>query len=273
LWLAGSPWRLGGAWSLLAGLLASGAAWPALRGQWLAVLLAFFLSEVVWGALWSNLTALDGWPLQQARRRPLLPYVQPGSPAARLLGWPEPGSSAALLRAGLPLALLAVLLAAVIGHGAVPLTLAALAAVMLGILLHQAGLRALAGWLEVLVQVTLPFMLGVALSGPWPAEPQSLYVAAVGAGATLLARAVLVKAETTKWPAALLLLAGAGLALILFALLALQQLIWAALVALLAGTPLWMLAYQHPRRISNAYPWLIALVLTAALGVGLGLYR
>ncbi|MFZ2361779.1 MAG: hypothetical protein WA040_20750, partial [Anaerolineae bacterium] len=67
LWLAGSPWRLSGGWLLLAGWLAA-AGQQIWSGPWLAALLALALTEVVWGALWWQLTLPQRWPLRAARR-------------------------------------------------------------------------------------------------------------------------------------------------------------------------------------------------------------
>ncbi len=271
LWLAGSPWRLSGGWLLLAGLIAA-AGQQAWRGPWLPVLLALALAEVVWGALWWQLTASHAWPLHQARRRPALPYVQPDSPAGRLLGWPKPGAAAAMARSGLPLAALALLLALPISRLALLLTGLVLLAALLGMAARQAELSGLAGWLQALVQMALPFVLGVSLAGPWPPAPQGAFLVGLGSGYTLLARSLLVSSHQTPTGRMLnLLIAAAGFAAILAVLLAARLPLAAGVVALLAVAPLLLLARMDDSPARAAQPWLLAAVMFSAAAIGFGI--
>jgi len=271
LWLAGSPWRLSGGWLLLAGLVAA-AGQQVWSGPWLAVLLALALTEVVWGALWWQLASPQAWPLHGASRRPALPYIQPDSPAGRLLGWPRPGAAAAVAKAGLPLAALALLLALAINRLALPLTGLVLLAVLLAMAAQRARLAGLLGWLQALVQIALPFALGLSLAGAWPPEPQGAFLLGLGLGYTLLARALISALPETPTARMLhLLIAAAGLAAILAVLLAARLPLAAGVVGLLAVAPLLLLARSDGRPSRSAQPWLLAVVLLSAAAVGLGI--
>jgi hypothetical protein len=271
LWLAGSPWRLSGGWLLLAGLLAA-AGQEAWRRPWLPVLLALALTEVVWGALWWQLVPAHTWPLHRARRRPPLPYIQPTSPAGQILGWTEPGAAAAVAKAGMPLAALAVLLALPIGDLALLLTALILLAVLLAMTARRAGLSGLTGWLQALVQVALPFALGVSLAGRWPPAPQGAFLLVLGLGYTLLARSLF--PSVGQAPAGRmdhLLIAAGGFAAILVVLLAVRLPLAAGLVGLLAVAPLLVLARMDGSQARAAQPWLLATVLFSSAAVGLGI--
>lgn len=269
LWLADSPWRLSGGWLLLAGWLAAGGV-P--TGQpWLPLVLALVLAEVVWGALWSQLVPSHAWPLHQARRRPGLPYVQPGSPAARLLGWPDPGPAAAIVRAGLPLVALALLLGLAIGWPALLASGLVVLIVLLAMAAQRAGLAGMTGWLQALVQAALPCALGVSLAGPWPVGPHGAWLAGLALGFTLLARALISGRSQAAGDAQRLLVAAAGAAAVVAVLLLNGQPVAAGLAGLLAAAPLLMLARPTDRTARAAQPWLLALLLVSALALGTGI--
>jgi hypothetical protein len=201
-----------------------------------------------------------------------LPYVQPESPAGRLLGWPKPGAAAAMARAGLPLTALAMLLALPISRLALLLTGLVLLAVLLGIAAQQAGLSGLAGWLQALVQMALPFVLGVSLAGPWPAAPQGAFLLGLGLGYTLLARSLVAAPPQTATGRMLnLLIAAGGLAAILAVLLAARLPLAAGVVGLLAVAPLLLLAHIDDNSARLAQPWLLAGVMLSAVAVGFGI--
>lgn len=274
LWLAGSPWRPSGGWLALAGMVAT--AGPAIwRGPWLPALLALALAEALWGALWWQLVPARRWPLHRALRRPNLPYIQPASPAGRLLGWPEPGAAAAIARTGVPLAALALLLALAIGPLAVLLTGATTALVLLALMARRAGLASLVGWLYALVAAALPFALGVAIGGggQWPPAPQGAWLVGLALGYTLLTRALAPRSvlPTASGPARLLM-AAAGFGALLMTLLASRLLLAAGVVGLLAVAPLLILAQANGRQPAAAQPWTLAAILlsAAALGFGIG---
>jgi hypothetical protein len=271
LWLAGSPWRLSGGWLLLAGLIAA-AGQDAWRRPYLPALLALVLAEVLWGGLWWQLVPSHHWPLHRARRRPALPYVQPASPAGRLLGWPEPGAAAAVLRAGLPLAGLAALLAVLVGAQALALTGAVLLIVLLAMAARQAGLAGLTGWLFVLVTATLPFALGVFLRGQWPPAPQGPFLLGLGLGFSLLARSLAPGViDTPGSRLGRLLVAAGGFVAIIALFLAGGRLLAAGVVGLLAVAPLLILARADGREPAAAQPWMLATVLVSSAGLGFGI--
>ncbi len=274
LWLAGSPWRLSGGWLAVAGLIAA-AGEEIWLGPWLPVLLALTLAEALWGALWWQLVPAQRWPLHRAHHRPALPYIQPASPAGRLLGWPEPGAAAAITRAGVPLIALALLLSIAISPLAVALTGAVALLVLLAMAARQAGLTGLVGWLYALVVAALPFILGVALGsgGHWPPASQMARLLGLGLGYCLLVRAL---APGVAQPAGggllRLLTAAAGFAALAVVLLASGHLLAAGAVGLLAAAPLLLLARADGHQPAAAQPWMLAatLVSAAALGFGIG---
>ncbi len=273
LWLAGSPWRLSGGWLALAGMVA--AAGPALgRGPWLPLLLALALAEVLWGALWWQLAPARRWPLHRAQRRPNLPYIQPASPAGRLLGWPEPGAAAAITRAGAPLAGLALLLALAISPLALLLTGVVCVLVLLAMFARQAGLSALVGWLYALTVAALPFALGVAIGarGQWPPAAMELWLLGLMLGYSLLTWALAPRAAlpATRGPARLLM-AAAGFGVLLVTLLASRLMLAAGVVGLLAAAPLLILAQANGRQPAAAQPWTLAAILVSAAALGFGI--
>jgi hypothetical protein len=238
----------------------------------LPVLLALALAEVVWGALWWQLVPAHAWPLQRARRRPVLPYIQPASPAAQVFGWPEPGAVAAIARAGLPLAILAILLSLPVGRAALWLTGAVLLIVLLAMPARQAGLRGLTGWLQAAVQAGLPFALGVILHGQWPSAPLNMMLPGLGAGYLLLARSVLaLPVDASEGSLPHLLLAAAGFGVVATVLLVENQLLAAGGVGLLAVAPLLVLAGVSDRKARLAQPWMLAAVLLSSVAIGFGI--
>jgi hypothetical protein len=177
-----------------------------------------------------------------------------------------------MVRAGLPLAALAILLALPIGQAALLLTGLVLLTVLLGMAAGQAGLTGLAGWLQALIQATLPFALGVALAGQWPSPPQGAYLVSLGLGYTLLARSlVLAPRQSPSSRVADLLIATGGFASILVVLLAAWQPLAAGVVGLLAVAPLLLLARMDDQQQRTAQPWLLAAVLFSSAAVGFGI--
>lgn len=273
VWLAGSPWRLSGGWLALAGMVA--AAGPALgQGPWLLLLLALALAEVLWGALWWQLVPARRWPLHRAQHRPNLPYIQPASPAGRLLGWPEPGVAAAIARAGAPLAALALLLALAISPLALLLTGAVCVLVLLAMIARRAGQYAVVGWLYALVVAALPFALGVAIGtrSQWPPTSMEAWLLGLTLGYSLLAWAL---APRSALPAARaparLLMAAAGFVALLITLLASRLMLAAGVVGLLAAAPLLILAQAQGRQPAAAQPWTLAAILVSAAALGFGI--
>ena len=178
-----STW-LGPAWAALCGIAASAFAFDALD-----VLLAVFVLILVdwaWPAIWTSSVRTDWlapfahWRETPASARSLgLPYLQPGSPADRLMGWgsraaawsrsyfaPMAGISAASLFVVL---IIGLALSAVVGWRAAALTLAVLA--LTGIGAWRAMRAALdSDWLRSIVYGVLPWWLGHAAFAPLTVE-------------------------------------------------------------------------------------------------------
>lgn len=124
------PWRPVAAWSVLAaglatGILAGRAGSTLALGPWPTLLLCGLLADGLWGGIWRGLTGFhaprEPQPKQASAWRGL-PYLQPNSPAARLLGSGSTGDDAHNLRAALPVLLAALVLAGVLGPAALILT-------------------------------------------------------------------------------------------------------------------------------------------------------
>ena len=277
VWLAGSPWRLTGGWMVLVGLVAY-AGLDVLELPLLSLVLALTVAELLWTALWMQLVAPLNWPGRLARHRPALPYIAVSSPAARLLGWKQPGTLAAMVRGGLPLVLLSLLLAYLLSPMALALTLVAVALVILSVIARQAGLVGLLHWLHALLIAALPIALGISLTGEWPVVPESLWLTGLAIGAIMLARvAVEVRVLPFDWVGTggsslgLTLLTGLGIAALAGVMLFSQKPLALGLIVLLGAAPLLMLA--RPDRVGHGafQAWCLALVLVAAVAVGLGL--
>jgi hypothetical protein len=154
----------------------------------------------------------------------------------------------------------------------VALTGAVLLAVLLGMTARQAGLTGLAGWLQAVVQVALPFALGVSLLGQWPPAPQGAFLLGLGLGYTLLARSLVQSSQrTVNGPLVHLLFAGGGFAAILAVLLVTGQSLAAGVVGLLAVAPLLLLARSDGSQARVAQPWLLATVIVSSAAIGFGL--
>lgn len=255
VWLAGSPWRLTGAWLALAGLGAS-AGLRVLEQPVLTVLLAVLLADPVWGALWAQITGFE--PVETARQ-PNLPYACPGSPAARLAGWYRQA----------PVLVIAGVGAWLLGPTALILTAIVFLLALVAAVARRANLLGWIGWLQALVQVTLPFGLGVTLAGPWPDGAVGLRLAGLALGLTLLGRSGH-PASAGERPEAVLFLAGLGSALVAAVMLAAGRPILLGLVVLLAAGPLLILARSASAgRSVQFWWWLLALLASAGLGLGI----
>lgn len=169
-----STW-LGPAWAALCGIVASAAFTFDALGTLLAAFV-FILVDWAWPAIWTSSVRTD-WlaPLAHFRETPApprslsLPYLQPGAPADRLIGWgsraaawsrsyfgPMAGSSAASLFVALSISLA---ISAAIGWRALAFTLAVLAISAIG---AWWAMRAAldSDWLRSIVYGTLPWWLG-----------------------------------------------------------------------------------------------------------------
>jgi hypothetical protein len=154
-------WRIGPAWAVLAGALASGAP---LLGDAVPLRLvgAAILADSAWGVLWRLTAADDADRANQVAEADHLPYFRPQSPAGRVLGMLRniaPGASWRELT-------IALVLTGVLGLllGALALALSAVAYVVIvwAWALGRAGKQP--AICDALLNVGLPWLLGLILA-------------------------------------------------------------------------------------------------------------
>ena len=168
LWLELSPWRISAAWSLAAAVLAAGIGDVSRTVSPQMLVLLFLLVDPLWGNMWGGLATPEALPRIQysmLHRRPWLPYLTMGSPAARLFGMHGPGVLSILARAWLPGVLATFVAAFAIGMPAVWATLVVLGIAVIGWLQRHVALIS-ASVLHSLVVVAAPWALGMMLFGP-----------------------------------------------------------------------------------------------------------
>lgn len=267
LWLSHSPLRPTAGWAVLAALLATG--WPLVSpaATWRDLALIWLLADPLWGSLWRLAAGrLEMLPLrEQAGARPVwLPYLQAGSPAARLLGRDERGVLHLLVRVVAPSAGLAAAIAWVLGPVALWLTALVMAVSVVGwIVRHTVGY--IPALLHSLVTVTLPWLLGLLLLGVAPEDlrwEQQVTLVILwtlhhwGEGRAL-------RAKRDYLGLGLLAAADIGLLLLLIAgraplALALLAVIW---------LPMWLAVYQG-RPLHRLTVWWLAAMLISAAAIG-----
>ena len=170
-WLELSPWRISAAWSLAAAALAAGIDDVSRTVSPQLLVLLFLLVDPLWGNIWGGLATPEALPrIKQTilHRRPWLPYLTLGSPAARMFGLHGPGVLSILTRSWLPSVLAAFMVAFVIGMPAVWVTLLVLGIAVSGWLQRHVALFSVSV-LHSLVVVAAPWLLGLTLFGldPW----------------------------------------------------------------------------------------------------------
>lgn len=264
VWVELSPWRLSAGWSLLAAALAAGIGDVAAALSPQVLVLLFLLVDPLWGSIWGSLTTPGALPhLRQTvqRQRLWLPYLTPGSPAARLFGTDGPGLLAILFRAGLPGTVLALLVAFSLGTAAVWATVAVLV-LAIGGWLHREVELVPVPVLHSLAAVALPWVLGLIVFGrdPWQPVfwlPALLWTVHAWGGSRHL-----------EQPGERLGLAGMALAelgLALFLIVSRVPL-WLAVLALL-WAPVWLAVYRG-RQLEFAHFWWLGALLVTGLAVG-----
>jgi len=153
-------WRIGPAWAVLAGALASGAP---LFGDAVPLRLvgAAILADSVWGVLWRLTAANDADRSNQLAEDEHLPYFQPHSPAGRALGMLRdiaPGASWRELTTAL---VLTGVLGLLLGVSALVLSAVAYVVILWGWALGHAGKQPAA--CDALLNVGFPWLLGAVL--------------------------------------------------------------------------------------------------------------
>ncbi len=268
-WLAGSPWRLSGGWLFIAGLAAAGGS---LRSSlsWLTLALGLVLTGMLWGALWTQLTARRGLPQAYTAHRPALPYVTPRSPAGRMAGWQKPGVLGHLVRIGLPLIALAALVAYLLGTAALLATLVAVAIVLIGAAASRAGLDDLWNWMRALVVAGLPFALGALTVATWPDQPRGLWLLGLAAGYVLLTVAS-VTVTVHASGIARLLIGVLGVATVAGVLIIANRPIAAVVTLLLAMPPLLAQSGRTGGKLGGSQAWWLGAVLCSSVALGFGI--
>lgn len=240
-------WRIGPAWSALAGALLAGASLPD-RSALLRLAAALVLADLLWGVLRQH--QADGVALRRRASAVLLPYSQPAAPLAGLLAaLATDDEGASWVGTLLGLALIAAV-SSLIGFNALLLSAGAIA-IQLG---ARAWARRMGGAAlsAALLDVMLPWLLGASLTGgvAWP-------VAALGAAFTLLQWGAL-RGGVWAW---------VGHGAVLAALAALQR-PWALAVAVvLFAPPVGWLAAQRRDAAARALPWWWGALMGVALTI------
>lgn len=268
IWLSAFPWRPTAGWAALAALLSTGllAQPEVLNWQTLALLLV--LVDLLWGGIWRLAAGRQEMlPLhtQVVPQRVWLPYLQPDSPAQKLLGWDSSGVLPLLFRVALPSIALALALASVLG---------VIAVVMTGLLVLISGL----GWTSRRALAVRPILLqSVATIGlPWLLTLQ-LLPAVDTASLTLTPQTLLILLWVLhNWGEGRLLCApedwsGRGLLAlaeigIILLLVVVRSPLWLGLLVVI-WLPAWILLYlrQPLQRVSV---WWLAAMLISALALG-----
>lgn len=265
-WLGHFPWRITAAWSVLAALLAGGtlAGWDTLNWQTLALLL--LLVDPLWGSIWrlaagrKEVLPLDA---QALTYRFWLPYLQPSSPAHKVLGWDNTNVLPLLFRVALPSLVLAAAVALVLGPFALVLTgLVALISPLGWTMRRSLALQPVL--LQSVVTVALPWLLTVRLMGGELNGGWVTPVTVLAALATLhhWGEGRLLRNHFDLFGAALLALAEVGIVTLLVVA---QAPFWLGLLVI-CWLPPWLILLQR-QPLQRVNFWWLAAFLVAALAL------
>ena len=266
LWLTRSPWRLCAAWAVIAGALASGGLALPSR-DWVRLLLLVFLADPAWGSLWTVLAerrrdALDdSIPLAA----PALPYLLPGSPAARLLGWAESDLSLMTAwRLGLPGLLAAGAVSLILGREAVITTGLAILFCLVGWVTRRLNGQP-NGWAQAMLTMGLPWALGYVAYAPVSGSAAALALAFV-----LWQRAALgiEQGGRLAWP-----MLAVSQIIALGVLVSAHLPMWAGGLALVIAPTWWMAGSlrngdRSPALLERVQKWWWLALLLSALALG-----
>jgi hypothetical protein len=262
-WIEQFPWRPTSAWGALAALLLLGFGWQAVIDEWRTIILVLVLVDPLWGSIWRLAAGRDELlPLQSrvAQRHVWLPYLKPGSPAARLFDWNYVRAVPLLFRVGLPSLCLALVVAAVIDPVAIWLTCVVFLASVLAWIVRRT-LNSSANFLHSLVTVALPALLTFSLFQPIAGEtPWMVRLLLLGfwtihnwgEGRNL-------RSIADPWG---LLLLGIGEMGMVSVLLFRQAPLWLAFLILL-WLPTWLAIYQGQNLRRLNFIWLAAMLISA----------
>jgi hypothetical protein len=269
IWFSQFPLRPTAGWAVVAALLAAGAPARPWMLDWRELALLILLADPLWGSLWRLAAGRSEMlPLQApaARRTVWLPYLEPGSPAARLLGWDDRGMLHLMLRVVLPTLLLALAVALVLGPTAVWLTLLVMA-LSLGGWIARHSVQHIPAAFHSAVTVALPWALALAQAGISPGGEQWRSHAALialwflhnwGEGRS-------VRQTGDRLGSALLAVADIGIALLLVVA---RAPLWLAVLSVL-WLPTWLAVYAR-RPLQRLGFWWLAAMLVSGLALGQG---
>ncbi len=270
IWFSQFPLRPTAAWTVAAALLAAGWLSQPAALDWREVALLLLLTDPLWGSLWRLAAGREELlPLHEgdAPRTVWLPYLQAGSPAARLLGWDESGVLPLVLRVVFPTAALALAIALVLGPTAMWLTGVVMMLGLTGwILRHSLG--RIPATLHSAVTIALPWALTMAQMGAANMESDWHILAALAGLWTIhnWGEGRCLRAVDDWLGIGLLGFADIGLATLLVAA---KAPLWLALMSVL-WLPTWLLVYQRRPLQRLNFVWLLAMLVSAlALGSGL----
>jgi len=271
VWMDQAIWRPAGFWAFAAGLLAAGVLRRPGDLNWQALALLALLVDPLWGSIWrlaGGRRALLTLPPLSSDRRLALPYLQAGSPAARLLAGNHTDVWPSALRVGVPAVVVALLVAALLGTYAVGLTLLVVVLAALGWTLRRTFGHG-APLLQSMVAIGLPWALTLQQVQRGPGEfnwlPQLVLI-----GCWVLHQWGGLRNSEQSDGFGLLGLAAAEITLCVLLIVTQAPLWLAPLVVLLL--PTWLLAYQRLPLRRLRVVWLAAMLISAiALGQTVGL--
>lgn len=263
VWIDRAPWRPAGLWAGIAGLLAAGVLWPVATVDWKTLALALVLVDVLWGSIWrlaGGRAVLLPLTARSLSQRVWMPYLQSGSPAARLFGGDHTDLWPIAFRVGVPAILLALAVSAVLGADALVFTGLVVLAAVLG-WTAQRTLHGIPLLLLSLVSIGLPWLLVLRL------------VATELTDSDLLVHGILVmlwvfhhwgelrlRGDAGDW-SGLALLAASEIALCIY-LVVVQAPLWLAIVVVLF-LPTWLAVFRgYPLQGMRLF-WLAAMLVSA----------
>lgn len=267
IWFSQFPLRPTAGWAVLAALLAAGFLTRPLALDWRNVALLLLLADPLWGSIWRLAAGrLEMLPLHEddAQRQVWLPYLEPGSPAARLLGRDDYGVLHLVMRVVFPTLGLALAVALVLGQYAVLLTLV-VTGLSVGGWIARHSVQHVPALFHSAVTVALPWLLALDQAGVtsaherWPA-----YLALIllwflhnwGEGRC-------VRHTGDRFGIGLLAAADLGMALLLIVA---RAPLWLALMSVL-WLPTWLLVYQR-RPLQRLNFWWLAAMLVSGVALG-----
>jgi hypothetical protein len=265
-WFSRFPLRPTAGWAVVAALLALGAP-TSLPLNWQELALLLLLVDPLWGSVWRLAAGrLELLPLREedVGRSVWLPYLEPGSPAARLLGWDDNGVLHLLMRVALPSALVALAIALTLGPAAVGMTLLLLGLALVGwIVRHAAG--TVPALLHSAATVALPWSLGLVQAGLRPTDEfWTLQLLLVGLWFVHnWGEGRLLRAPRDPLGIALLAVGDLGLGALLIVA---RAPLWLALLSVI-WLPTWLLIYQR-RSLQRLNFWWLLGMLVCGLALG-----